>query len=673
MRTLWTLVAFFGLGVTPAFSQIDATREDQVMGSLGIAAYDPETGEVGVACASKVFAVGYVMAHVRAGVGAVATMGGAPYKDGPLMLDWMEDGASPEEVLERLRQRYDHIGQMSIVDAKGRSVAATENPNLSDWNGQRTGENYAASGNILAGPGVVAGFGESFESTEGSGLPLAERLMRALEAATRAGGDARGQMGAVLQVYKPGAGYRSTGLHVDLRVDDSPHAVNELRDHYERWKVERAQEYASRMIQQTRGNDVARLQTWLVELGYAESDDRELFDASGKPRGIFNDATAAAVVAFKRDYDLGEGKSANRETVIKMISLLRDRSRGRGASSFWKVAADASFEPDSQRISSLSIAGYDPETGEVGIAMASRFFAVAPIAVHVRADVGAVATMGGSPYKDANEMLDWLEEGETPEGVIERLRDRYGDEWGGGQINIVDVKGRSISATGTESMWKGQRFGKNYATSGNILAGPEVVDGFADTFERTEGSGMPLAERLLQAVAAADRAGGDARGRMGATLVVKKKRPGGLGPQNTDDYVNLRIDNSTRAIHDLENLYYRWRSIRNQEPGFRVMGQSRGEDVKWLQRSLVEFGYLSPDDQGAFDEDGNARGILNAATADALARYKDDRNLGGAPSAGLEVVNAMRRERLGLLPHVSSPEDIEGMIIYQRNGGDVPR
>ena len=83
--------------------------------------------------------------------------------------------------------------------------------------------------------------------------------------------------------------------------------------------------------------------------------------------------------------------------------------------------------------------------------MASRFFAVAPIAVHVRADVGAVATMGGSPYKDANEMLDWLEEGETPEGVIERLRDRYGDEWGGGQINIVDVKGRSISATGTES------------------------------------------------------------------------------------------------------------------------------------------------------------------------------------------------------------------------------
>ena len=192
----------------------------------------------------------------------------------------------------------------------------------------------------------------------------------------------------------------------------------------------------------------------------------------GEPLGIFNDATAEAVVAFKRAHDLGEGRNANRETVLKMISLLPDPIRERGASSFWTLADASASTSRDRAISSLSIAGYDPETGEVGVAMASRFFAVAPIAVHVRAGVGAVATMGGSPYKDADEMLDWLEEGETPEGVIERLRDRYGETWGGGQINIVDVEGRSISVTGTESMWKGHRFGKNYATSGNILAGP---------------------------------------------------------------------------------------------------------------------------------------------------------------------------------------------------------
>ena len=292
-------------------------------------------------------------------------------------------------------------------------------------------------------------------------------------------------------------------------------------------------------------------------------------------------------------------------------------------------------------ISSLSIVGFDPETGEVGVAMASRFFAVAPIAVHVRAGVGAVATMGGSPYKDADEMLDWLEEGVAPREIIDRLHARYGDSWGGGQINIVDVQGRSYSATGTETWWKGSRFGTNYATAGNILAGPEVVDGFADTFEATEGSGLPLAERLLRSLEAADRAGGDARGRMGATLVVKS--PGG-GVFGIDDYVNLRVDNSRRAIHDLRVLYHRWRSIRAQEPGLRVMEQSRGDDVAWLQEALVELGYATRDDRGLFDADGEPLGVLNDATGRVLSRWKRNHNMGGGPSAGREVFDRMRRE-----------------------------
>lgn len=295
-------------------------------------------------------------------------------------------------------------------------------------------------------------------------------------------------------------------------------------------------------------------------------------------------------------------------------------------------------------ISSMSIAGFDPETGELGIAMASRFFAVAPIAVHVRAGVGAIATMGGSPYKDAGEMLDWIEQGASPEQVLNRLRQRYTHI---GQINIVDAKGRSISTTGLERMWKGHRYGKHYAAAGNILAGPEVVDAFANTFERTASSGMPLAGRLLAALEAADRAGGDARGRMGATLVVKKK---GAGVFGTDDYVNLRVDDSSSAIHDLKNLYYRWKSIRAQEPGYRVMEQSRGNDVKWLQNALADLGYLTRDNRAVFDEKAEPVGVLNNATADALARYRRDHNLGDSPSAGLETVNSIRRE-LGLARH----------------------
>ncbi len=299
--------------------------------------------------------------------------------------------------------------------------------------------------------------------------------------------------------------------------------------------------------------------------------------------------------------------------------------------------------PADPEMSSMSIVGFDPNTGDVGIALASRFFAVGPIAAHVRAGVGAIATMGSSPFKAATEMLDWMEAGASPAEVLSRLRTRYDDI---GQINIVDVRGRSLSTTSetTSSMWKGHRFGVNYAAAGNILAGPQVVEAFAATFERSEGSGLPLADRLLAALDAADAAGGDARGRMGATLIVKKKGGGFAG---TDDYVNLRVDDSTNAINELKNLYARWKDIRAQEPGFRILEQSRGEDVKWLQVALRDLGYLAGTAPGIFDGKGQAIGVLNDATADAIARFKRDRGLGATPSAGLETINALRKELAG--------------------------
>lgn len=340
MKQKYTTVALLTIFVS-AFSvqvqgQTDLQREAHLMSSMGIVGYDPNTGEVGLASASRVFAVGYVMAHVRAGVGAIATMGGAPYKDGDLMLDWMEEGATPEEVLKRLRERYDNIGQMSIVDVQGRSTAVT-NPNSSEWKGHRIGENYATSGNILAGPEVIDGFADTFEATVGSGLPLAERLLQAIEAADRAGGDARGRLGAALQVYKPGGGFRGTDIMVDLRVDDNPNAIDKLRYLYERWKVERAQEYGSRMILQTQGADVGRLQKWLVTLGYLDRGNTAAFDEQGQPRGTFNDTTVKAVLEFKKDHELGSGRSVNRETVVKMIDILQARARGQGITSFWKI------------------------------------------------------------------------------------------------------------------------------------------------------------------------------------------------------------------------------------------------------------------------------------------------------------------------------------------------
>lgn len=291
-------------------------------------------------------------------------------------------------------------------------------------------------------------------------------------------------------------------------------------------------------------------------------------------------------------------------------------------------------------MSSMSIVGYDPATGDVGVALASRFFAVAPIAAHARAGVGAVATMGGAPYPDAGLMLDWLAEGAAPEEVLERLRARHPD--GIGQINIVDARGRSASTTSPTQarMWKGHRTGRHYAAAGNVLVGSRVVDAFAESFEASDGSGLPLAERLLRALEAADATGGDARGRMGATLLVHRA---GAGYGGMDDYVNLRVDDSRNAVNDLRKLYTRWHAIRAETPGFRIVAQTVGDDVRWLQESLRRLGYLDSGDRSVFSPAGEPLGRFNDATAAAVSRFKAEHGLGSTPSAGLETVAALRR------------------------------
>jgi peptidoglycan hydrolase-like protein with peptidoglycan-binding domain len=128
---------------------------------------------------------------------------------------------------------------------------------------------------------------------------------------------------------------------------------------------------------------------------------------------------------------------------------------------------------------------------------------------------------------------------------------------------------------------------------------------------------------------------------MGATLIVKRKGGGFAG---TDDYVNLRVDDSTNSINELKNLYARWRDIRAQQPGSRILEQARGEDVKWLQRALLDLGYLNQQAPTVFNDKGEPLGVFNDVTAEAVARYKRDRGLGATPSAGLETINAMRKE-----------------------------
>ena len=596
---------------------------------MSIVGYDPDTGDIGIALASRFFAVAPIAAHVRADVGAVATMGGAPYAEAETMLEWLEEGLSPANVLDRLRQRHpEGIGQINIVDAQGRSISTTSPTQASMWKGHKYGKHYASAGNILGGPEVVDAFANTFEATKAIGLPLAERLLQALEAADRAGGDARGQMGATLIVKRAGAGRFGMDNLVNLRIDDSRNAIIELRKLYMRWKDEHAEVPGFRIMGMTRGRDVQWLQTNLNTLGYLDGDEETVFDEEGTANGLFEDATANAVSRYKRDHNLGGSPSAGLETVNSIRAEMEER--GLSAPLLAHAGpASHSFDltPEDDVMSSLSIVGYDPETGDVGNCMTSKYFAVGPVASFARAGIGAITIMQNGPFSMGEQMLDWMEEeGLSPVEVLRRVRGMLPDT---GQINIVDVAGRSISTTGPQgSQWIGQRFGKNYATSGNILAGPAVVNAFAEVFERTEGSGRPLAERLLMACEAAYTVGGDARGQQGAQLKVYRPGAGFMG---TDLLVDLRVDDSTQAIPELRALWEEWKFHHLYGVGFQPIEQTTGNDVRQLQRYLLELGHLSGDEGQVFDENGEPNGIFNDRTAEATTEWKRASVLDDAP------------------------------------------
>lgn len=215
-------------------------------GTFSIVAADPHAREVGCAVQSRYFAVGTVVPWARAGVGAVASQAAGVAAYGPQALEALAAGASPEEALERVLAADEEreTRQLSVVTAGGRSAAHTGSGCLS-WAGHRTGPGYAVQGNILASEDVVAAMEAAFVDT--AGMPLAHRLVAALEAAQAAGGDARGQQSAALVVEREGAAAeRREGLDrvVDLRVDDHEQPIVELRRLYgiqQRWDaLERA-------------------------------------------------------------------------------------------------------------------------------------------------------------------------------------------------------------------------------------------------------------------------------------------------------------------------------------------------------------------------------------------------------------------------------------------------
>ena len=199
--------------------------------TYSIVACDLEAGHWGVATQSKFLAVGSVVPWAEPHVGAIATQSYANPSYGPEGLRLLRDGLSAKDTLARLTEADDGRDQRQAgtVDGQGRSATFT-GPGCHDWAGGRTGTGYAAQGNILVSGATVDALAQTFEASAG---PLAERLLACLDAAQTAGGDRRGQQSAALLVVEKDGGYAGlSDTLVDLRVDDHPRPLEELRRLY---------------------------------------------------------------------------------------------------------------------------------------------------------------------------------------------------------------------------------------------------------------------------------------------------------------------------------------------------------------------------------------------------------------------------------------------------------
>lgn len=201
-------------------------------------------------------------------------------------------------------------------------------------------------------------------------------------------------------------------------------------------------------------------------------------------------------------------------------------------------------------VATFSIAAYDPQTKEWGIAVQSRFLAVGSVVPWAKADVGAIATQSFANTSFGPKGLELLAQGKTAQEVVDLL---IAADSGRAmrQLGVIDGKGSVAAYTGEGCYeWAGHYLGKNFTVQGNILVSEETVQAMAKSFEETNGD---LAERLLQALEAGQLAGGDSRGQQSAALYVVQKGAG-YGGFN-DVKIDLRVDEHQEPINELRRIY----------------------------------------------------------------------------------------------------------------------
>ena len=249
-----------------------------------------------------------------------------------------------------------------------------------------------------------------------------------------------------------------------------------------------------------------------------------------------------------------------------------------------------------KNISTFSIIARDPLTGELGIAVQSKFLAVGSCVPWAKADVGAIATQAMANLDFGKFGLEMLEKGSSAQETLEYLKNTDPDIEQR-QFGIVDANGGSATFTGNKCFdYAGGISEENLACQGNILVSEETVKALASTFKSAEGT---LARRLVLALDAAQNAGGDRRGRQSASLLVVKKN-GSYGGYN-DRYIDLRVDDDPdpiKKLSDLLDLYEMYFNKTKEEDKLILDSKL----IETMQNALTQLGYYQGPITGIYDD-----------------------------------------------------------------------
>ncbi|MDQ7819216.1 MAG: DUF1028 domain-containing protein [Armatimonadota bacterium] len=281
--------------------------------------------------------------------------------------------------------------------------------------------------------------------------------------------------------------------------------------------------------------------------------------------------------------------------------------------------------------STFSIVALDPSTGEVGVAVASKFLAVGAVVPWARAGAGAVATQAWANLGYGPQGLDLLARGHSAEDVV-RLLTEPDPQRDHRQVGVVDCRGNAAAWTGRECLaWAGHRTGRGYTCQGNILAGAAVVDRMAEAFE---GSTGPLPERLLAALEAGQAAGGDSRGQQSAALYVAKEK-GSYGGY-LDRYIDLRVDDHPTPLVELRTLLELHRLYFGTTDPARLTPLT-GAVAREVQQILRRLGYYRGEITGVYDDATREAFRRFCAIENFEERWREDDLVDG------EILQFMRR------------------------------